>query len=199
MFAESLDEIIGNLCWCILLMTDWFSRRLKYDSKFDLEFLWNIFLKIVVILLFKLHFFKLTKTILQYISVRNTYMTKSNWQNDMTESWQKQTLTIEHDQNWNPTNLNLTSRVLLTSVPDGFFLAEEWSDGPSKAGQVRAYEPGLGDLSKPTAPAFFGGVKLMFVVVVFFGHVQLLRFFIVKNFRSCSNTNFWSYLLGHVN
>ena len=54
--AESLDEIISSLCWCILLMTDWFSRRLKYDSRFDLEFLWNIFLKIVVILLFKLHF-----------------------------------------------------------------------------------------------------------------------------------------------
>ena len=37
------------------------------------------------------------------------------------------------------------------------------------------------------------GVKLTFVVVVFFGHVQLLRFVIVKNFWSCSNPNF-----GHI-
>ena len=34
----------------------------------------------------------------------------------------------------------------------------------------------------------------MFVIVVFFGHVQLLRFVIVKNFQSCFYPKF-----GHVN
>ena len=42
-----------------------------------------------------------------------------------------------------------------------FFLVEEWSKVASKAGQVsqlvRACEPGLGDLSKPTATAYFLG------------------------------------------
>ena len=58
---------------------------------------------------------------------------------------------------------------------------------------VRACEPGLGDLFKPTAPAYSFGVKLMFVGVVNFGHVQLLSFIVLKNFRSCSNPNF-----GHI-
>ena len=44
---------------------------------------------------------------------------------------------------------------------------EEQSHGASKDGQlsqlVQACEPGLGDLSKPTAPAYY---HLMFVVVV---------------------------------
>ena len=57
------------------------------------------------------------------------------------------------------TNLNFTSRVLLTSVPDVFLLEEEQSDGASKAGEVSqpmpACEPGLGDLSKPTSTAYF--------------------------------------------
>ena len=57
-----------------------------------------------------------------------------------------------------------------------FFLVEERSDRASEAGQVsqpvRACEPGLGDLSKPTAPAYFLGVKLMFVGVMNFGQIQ---------------------------
>ena len=57
-----------------------------------------------------------------------------------------------------PTNLNLTYGVLLTSMPDVFFLVEEQSDWASK----------------PTAPAYFCGVKLMFVGVVNFGHVLTL-------------------------
>ena len=58
------------------------------------------------------------------------------------------------------------SGVLLTSLPD-LFLVEEQNDGASKAGQVSqpvlACEPGLGDLSKPTATAFY---QLMFFVLV---------------------------------
>ena len=57
-----------------------------------------------------------------------------------------------------------------------FFLVKEQSDGTSKAGQVswpvRACEPGLGDLSKPTAPAYLFGVKLMFVGLMNFGQIQ---------------------------
>ena len=90
-----------------------------------------------------------------------------------------------------PTNLNFTSGVLLISVPDVFFLVEERSDGASEAGQVsqpvRACEPGLGDLSKPTAPAYFFGVKLMFVGVVKFGQIQKVMFVVVIIFRSYSN------------
>ena len=60
-----------------------------------------------------------------------------------------------------------------------------------KAGQVShpvgACEPGMGDLSKPTAPTYFFGVKLMFVGVLKFGQVQNVRFFGVKIFRSYSN------------
>ena len=40
-----------------------------------------------------------------------------------------------------PTNLNLTSGVLLTSVPDVFLLVEERSDGASEAGQVSKIMP----------------------------------------------------------
>ena len=61
----------------------------------------------------------------------------------------------------------------------------------SKAGQVsqpvRACELGLGDLSKLTAPAYFLGVKLMFVGGVNLGQVQKIRFFVVKIFRSNSD------------
>ena len=64
-------------------------------------------------------------------------------------------------------------------------------DWASKAGQVsqpgQACEPGLGDLSEPTTPAYFWGVKLTFGAVIFFSHVQLLGFVNVKIFRSCSN------------
>ena len=51
-----------------------------------------------------------------------------------------------------------------------FFLVEEQCDRASEAGQVsqpvQACEPGLGDLSKLTAPAYFLGVKFMFVVAL---------------------------------
>ena len=33
----------------------------------------------------------------------------------------------------------------------------------------------LGDLSKPTAPAYFFWMKLMFIGVMNFGHVPMLR------------------------
>ena len=75
-----------------------------------------------------------------------------------------------------------------------FFLVEEQSDGAREAGQVsqpvQACELGPGDLSKPTVPAYFWGVKLIFFIVIFFGHVQLLKFVVVKIFWSCSNPNF---------
>ena len=57
-----------------------------------------------------------------------------------------------------------------------FLLVEEQSNGASEAGQVSqpvgACELGLGDLSKPTAPAYFFGIKLMFVGVMNFGQIQ---------------------------
>ena len=57
-----------------------------------------------------------------------------------------------------------------------FFRVEERSDRASQAGQVsqpvQACEPGQGDLSKLIVPAYFFGVKLMFVGVVNFGQVQ---------------------------
>ena len=56
----------------------------------------------------------------------------------------------------------------------------------SEAGQVsqpvQACKLGLGDLSKPTAPAYFLGVKLMFVGVMNFGQVQKIRFVMVNFF-----------------
>ena len=50
-----------------------------------------------------------------------------------------------------------------SSVPDIFFLVEERSEAGQVSQPVRACEPGLGDLSKPTAPAYY---QLMFVLVV---------------------------------
>ena len=59
---------------------------------------------------------------------------------------------------------------------------------------MQACKLGLGDLSKPTAPAnFFGvklmsvGVMLMFVGIMNFGQVQKIRFVVVKIFWSNSN------------
>ena len=93
---------------------------------------------------------------------------------NLTEPWQRWTLTIKFDLN--------------------FFLVEEQSDGASEAGQVsqpvRACKQGLGDLSKPTTPAYFFGVKLMFVGFVNFGPIQKIRFVGVINFRSCYNPIF---------
>ena len=59
-------------------------------------------------------------------------------------------------------------------------LARLWQDSQ----QVRACEPGLGDLSKPTAPAYFFGLKLMFVGVMNSGQINKIRFVIVKKFWS---------------
>ena len=92
------------------------------------------------------------------------------------------------------TNLNFTSGVLLISMPDVFFLVEEQSGGASEAGQVsqpvRACEPGLGDLSEPTAPAYFFVIKVMFIGVVNFGQIQKLRFVSAKIFWKFSTTAF---------
>ena len=73
-----------------------------------------------------------------------------------------------------PTNLNFTSGVLLTSVPDVFFVEEQ-----SQVGQV----------SQLTALAYFWGVKLMFVGIMNFGHIPTLKFVGVKIFQSKSNPN----------
>ena len=50
---------------------------------------------------------------------------------------------------------------------------------------------GLARLCKPTAPAYFFGVKLMFVGVVNFGHVSSLRFIGVNIFGQ-NLTKTWS-------
>ena len=55
---------------------------------------------------------------------------------------------------------------------------------------VQACEPGLGDLSKLTAPAYFFGVKLMFVGVVNLSQNQKIRFVGVTNFWSCPTKDF---------
>ena len=52
-----------------------------------------------------------------------------------------------------PTNLNFTSGVLLTSVPDVFFLVEEQSDGASVS--LRAGVGGL--VQADRVSIFFGG------------------------------------------
>ena len=52
---------------------------------------------------------------------------------------------------------------------------------------VRACKPGMGDLSMPTAPAYFWGVKIMFVGIMNFGQIQKIRFVVVKIFWSNSN------------
>ena len=74
-------------------------------------------------------------------------------------------------------------------MPDVFFrfgeVKQGWAGVPASA-SLRA---GAGDLSKLSVPAYFWGVKLKFVIVIFFGHVQLLRFVLVKNFQSFSCQN----------
>ena len=84
-----------------------------------------------------------------------------------------------------PKNLNFTSRVLLTSVPDVLLLVEERSKAGQVSQPVPACEPGLGDLSKPTPPEYFLGVKLMFVGVMNFSQIQKIRL-------GQKLTNFWS-------
>ena len=73
-------------------------------------------------------------------------------------------------------------------MPDVLLLVEEQSDRASKAGQVsqpvQAFEPGLGDLFKPTAPEYFLEVKLMFVGVMNFGQIKIKFGQILINFWS---------------
>ena len=73
-----------------------------------------------------------------------------------------------------------------------FFLVEEQSEAGQVSQPVRACKLGLGDLSKLTALAYFFGVKLMFVGVMKFGNIQIIRFVIVKFFGHIL-TNFRSY------
>ena len=68
-----------------------------------------------------------------------------------------------------------------------FFLVEEQSEAGQVSQPVRACQPGLGDMSKLTATAYFWGVKLMIVSVMNFGQIQKIRFVVVKIFRSNYN------------
>ena len=52
---------------------------------------------------------------------------------------------------------------------------------------VLACGPALEDLSKPTVPAYFWGVKVMFVGFMNFGRIQKIGFVVVKIFQSYSN------------
>ena len=64
---------------------------------------------------------------------------------------------------------------------------------------LRACESGLGDLPKPTAPVYFFGVKLMFVVVVNFDQNKKIRFARCEKFLVMFNHDFWSSSFGQVN
>ena len=118
---------------------------------------------------------------------------------NLTESWQRLTLIIELDRNWNwQTFWNPKTLNLHPGPPNlharCFFLVEERRDRASKPGQVsqpvQACEPGLGDLSKLTAPACFFVVKVMFIGAMNFGQIQKLGLVSVKNFQSCLITTF---------
>ena len=122
-------------------------------------------------------------------------MTEWFWPNHDNDKPDKLNLTeIDTDK----PNLNFTSGVLLISVPDVFFLVEERSEAGQVSQPVRACEPGLGDLSKPTAPAYFFVVKVMLVGVVNFGQTQNEGLSVWKIFGHVQ-TNFWSSLFGQVN
>ena len=122
--------------------------------------------------------------------VRVIHLNESRWPNKF--DW---TMTTTYLNNWTwpklkptnlmkTTNLNFTSGVLLISVPDIFFLVEEWS----KVSQpVLAWEPWLRDLSKLTLQAYFWGLKLMLVGVANSSQIQKIRFVIVKIFWSYSD------------
>ena len=77
-------------------------------------------------------------------------------------------------------------------MPEVFFLEEERSDRASKAGQVsqpvQACKLGLGDLSKLTTPAYYFGVKLMFVSVMNFGQIN---FFVASSGLYSFNTHYY--------
>ena len=63
---------------------------------------------------------------------------------------------------------------------------------------VRACKLGPGDLSKPTAPAYLFGVKLMFIGGVNFGQVKKIRFVGVNIFQYVL-TLISVIFIGHVN
>ena len=69
-------------------------------------------------------------------------------------------------------------------MPDVFFLVEERSEAGQVSQPVQACKPGLGDLSKPTAPAYFFGAELMLVGAMNFGRIQKIKFIVVKIFWS---------------
>ena len=105
---------------------------------------------------------------------------------NMTESWQQCTLSIEHD--W------ISNRQTLTLPPCPMFFScrgakQGWPGVPASA----SLQAGAGGHVQADCTSMFFWVKFMFVVAVFFGHLQLLRFVVVKNFRSCSNPWF-----GHI-
>ena len=119
---------------------------------------------------------------------RVNHLTQSRWPNEY-----YQTVTTMNLIFWiwsklklinlmKPTNLNFTSGVLLTSMPDVFFLLEKRSEAGKVSQPVRACEPGLGYLSKPTAPAYFWGVKFFYFFLFFY-----FLFFNVIDF-------WWSYI-----
>ena len=132
---------------------------------------------------------------------------------NMSETWHQQTLIIEYDQNHdNDKHYLLNMTKIETNKPYEtdklwlhiwvppylrawyFFLVEEQSDGASEASSYWLWQ-----LSKPTPPAYFLGVKLMFVGVMNFGQIKKIRFVVVNIFRSYSINKvrrceiFWSY------
>ena len=61
-----------------------------------------------------------------------------------------------------------------------------WAGVPASA----SLRSGAGGPVQADCTTLFLGVKLMYVVVVILGHVQLLRFIVLKHFWSCFNPNF---------
>ena len=70
------------------------------------------------------------------------------------------------------------------------FIVEEQSEAGQVSQPLRASEPGVGDLSKLTAPTYFLGVKLMFVVVMNFSQIK-------KN-MVCRCEHFSATFFGHL-
>ena len=121
--------------------------------------------------LFKLYkpMFKMNKSILK----RNTYMTKSRWQN-------------EYDRIMTMMNINIWTWQMFFSCRRA---KQGWAGVPASV----SLWAGPGGTVQANRTSIFLGVKLMFVIIVFFSHVQSLRFVVVNNFWSCSNPNF-----GHI-
>ena len=85
----------------------------------------------------------------------------------------------------NLTNLNFTSRVLLTSMPDVFSCRgakQGWARVPASA-SLRAW---AGGPVQAYRTSIFLGVKLLFVSIMNFGQIQKVRFIIAKIFQSNS-------------